>query len=480
MIRSIALFFLLAGCHLCAVAGFDGTWIYRDDGAVATATITVLNGRLHGHVQEDGAVYPFTGTVAGNRAAIQLSIEGEQVPATLTLVDGDLIAELDGERYRYQRMAVAPAPEAAPPQRAAPAPVADGRRPAPSANGPVVLERKTLTDPGVNNMPSHTILVPKGWQVKGGAWWAAPAFFKVLPSQDITITAPDGTELHIAPTIAASDFRPSAEALNSGGKRPAEGQSDNGYPVLHQPDDEAGWRRKLTQVISQAWPTATSITIDDITVIPSLTAILHQRLQPLIAQQQPGGFVNGTVYAASIHYTNAGATWEQINVFGITNIGFDSMVGRSLYWTIEPNVSYRAPAGQLTAAMPLLIALANSLGHTPEWTRMANEHARKINQAASFKPSVLADTGKSASDILFEGWKQREASSNQSQRRIIESIHEVNTYATDTGSVQLPAGYNSVYSNGQGDYILSNNSLYQPSTDTSINQQNWQTIQVKP
>jgi hypothetical protein len=340
----------------------------------------------------------------------------------------------------------------------------------------VVLEHRTLTDPGVRNMPSHTILVPKGWTVEGGAWWAAPAYFKVLPSQDITVAAPNGVEVRIAPHIAAFDYRPSAQAANLGVTRPAEGASHEGYPVVHQPDDDAGWRRMMVGNIARTWPGASDIRAEDIAEVPQLSVLLRQRLEPLRAGQQAGAFCTGGVFAASFRYNLNGKEWEQLNVFGITNIGFDSEFGRNLYWGIEPNICYRAPEGRLEEALPLLVTIANSLGHTPEWTRMVTEHARKINQAATFRPSILHEAGKSVGDIMFEGWKKREAITAPSQRRVVESIHDVTTYNSGDGTVQLPAGYDRVYTNGLGDYVLTNDRFYEPDRDADINSQEWRPI----
>ena len=40
------------------------------------------------------------------------------------------------------------------------------------------MTQRTLTDPGMGNMPSHTVLAPKDWTVKGGGWWPGQNFFK--------------------------------------------------------------------------------------------------------------------------------------------------------------------------------------------------------------------------------------------------------------------------------------------------------------
>ena len=454
--------------------GFAGVWIYSEPGFTSTATIRVQQNALSGTVVEEGVTYRFSGTQNGMLGQITLLYEGEQIPVRLQLNGNKLLASVDGDQVVYVRQQAAVVAE---PIAAKPLPQAEQNNPQQAVGGAnlghIILERKVLHDAGVRNMPSHTLLVPKGWQVKGGAWWANPNYFKVLPSQNIQVVGPNDVELNIAMHIAAFDYLPSAQALQLGTTRPREGASNNGYPVIHFPTTDAEWHQRMKQGIQQAYPDATNIRVDEVVVIPQLTAMLQQRLAPLKAQQQAGSFCEGAVFAASMRYNSGGKEFEQLNVFGITNIGFNSEFGRNLYWGMEPNISYRAPSGKLEAALPLLLTIANSLGHTPEWVRMVNDHARKINMQPSFKPSILHDAGKSVGDIMFEGWKNREAITSPSQRRVVESIHGVNTYSTGSGSVQLPTGYNKVYSNGLGDYVLSNDAFYQPATDPSLNNQTW-------
>jgi len=54
----------------------------------------------------------------------------------------------------------------------------------------------------------------------------------------------------------------------------------------------------------------------------------------------------------------------------------------------------------------------------------------------------------------------------------------VDTYM-DTGGqqVELPTGYDQVWSNGQGEYIVTDNTLFDPNADQTFNTQNWQTLE---
>ena len=109
-----------------------------------------------------------------------------------------------------------------------------------SASDDVKLSVHTFQDPGSRGMDSHTVLVPEGWKVEGGAFWANQRYFNVLPSQDVAVTAPDGRSVRVEPTMMAKDFIPPA---NLGMQRPQRGASDNGYPILPMPGDLPEWKR---------------------------------------------------------------------------------------------------------------------------------------------------------------------------------------------------------------------------------------------
>ena len=237
----------------CGADAFNGTWIHKDGASTAIATIQVINGQLSAQVVQDGYQYGLHGSVNGNQATINLLIEDQVIPGTLALVNGTMIATVQGEQFEFTRKPMADAQGQMGGQQPGQGPqegldqqpgnqVGAGDQPQPVV-GQIILQRKILRDPGVKNMESHTILVPKGWQVTGQAFWASPNFFKVLPSQHIRVAAPHGPEVILAPHVAAFDFWPSAQSMQLGMQRPKEGASNNGYPVIHMPADDAGWRR---------------------------------------------------------------------------------------------------------------------------------------------------------------------------------------------------------------------------------------------
>jgi len=360
----------------------------------------------------------------------------------------------------------------------------------------VILTRHTLNDPGMNQMPSHTLLAPKGWTVEGGAFWAGRNFFRILPSQDIKATAPDGRQVHLGPSLGALDFIPSAQSQQMGFNRPQEGAAQDGYLVLYMPEDLDAWATFIKEKgIAQNHPDATDIMVNEVVVVPELTQIIKKQYEPILRQleqqnQQSAAMGlnmrsagDAAVLAANATFTLDGKRYEQLFVFGTSYLLTDSDSGRQVFWSIEPNVVYRAPAGELDAAMPLLMTIANSLRPTPQWAKMKADHVAKMNQinaqGAAERSRIIAESNRQISRIITEGYEQRQASMDRSHRQTINAIREVDDFRApgSNTTVQLPHHYNHVYTNGNGEYILTDDAHYNPNRDPTINQHDWQTMQ---
>lgn len=200
-------------------------------------------------------------------------------------------------------------------------------------------------------------------------------------------------------------------------------------------------------------------------------------------------FIDAQALAFECSYTHEGREWEELSVFGLSWEGMEGrLIGRSTTWSINPALVYRAPKGELEAQLPLLIAIANSCRVTPQWARMRAEHQAKMlgiarkgataaSEAIAARGRLLADVN----DIIHQGWKKRNAISDSTQRKLVESIHETEDYVVPGGSasVQLPNAYRKVYTNGQGEYLLTNDALFDPNTDPLTKGQQWTAMQPR-
>lgn len=366
-----------------------------------------------------------------------------------------------------------------------------------AADNTIVLQQHVFNDPGSANMPSHVVLAPKGWNAEGGAWWANPQAFNILPSQDIKVTAPDGTRVAVGPGLVFCDYMPSPQSMQYGAQRPAEGQLDNGLPVLYMPQSLDEWCQWLTRVLEQNPERAGTTDFQvRVTIIPELTTYLQRQMAPFAQQQQQQNmqnqqmglnmeaFMDAAALGFECHYTRDGKQWDELIVLGIVYIGSNMDSGTSLRWVIEPNVSYRAPAGQLEGAMPLLMTIANSVQQTPQWSKMKNDHIAAMNRIAAKgvadRSRIIAESNREINRIITEGYNERQAIQDKTHEKFINAIREVEVYqgtGVEAGTeIQLPSGYDHVYSNGNGEYILTNDHLYNPNTDPNVNNLNWDTM----
>ena len=265
-----------------------------------------------------------------------------------------------------------------------------------TASTPLVLKLHKVRDKGSGNMESHTILAPKGWKVSGGAWWAPTALFNIHPSQDISVTSPDGHFVRVGPSVMATDFFPSDLGRRYGSKRPREGAVDNGVPVVYLPPTLADWRSWLQEKILPAeYPDAKRFRVHSGVVIPELTKLLHRQMEPIRRQLDEDnrryaamgsgirGFSTGSVLAFEWTHEYGGKSYDAMIVLAHTVYGSDTQTGRQIWWSIGPAVTYAAPKGTLEKSLPLLMAISNSVRTTPAWAKMKADHLRKMKQIAA-------------------------------------------------------------------------------------------------
>lgn len=376
-----------------------------------------------------------------------------------------------------------------------PASVADAAGPATAPT--IVMRRHVLVDKGMGGMKSHTVLAPDGWKVEGGAWWPGPGFFKILPSQDVKVIAPDGRLVHVGPSLSAVDYRPSPYAQQHlGQQRPREQSADQGNIVLYMPDNPEQWKTfALEKAFKPSFPKATNMRLDRVVTIPELTTVLQKQLEPIRQTQaqsarqaqalgiRQSSFCDGAVLAATCFYEDGGKKWEHLLVFATAQFGLDSDVGRQIFWSIEPSVSYRAEAGELDASMPLLMAIANSVRPTPEWAQMKADHAAKMNQiaakGAADRADIIARSNREISRTINDAYRARSESQDRTHAAFIKSIREVEDYAVPGGeaTVQLPNHYGHVFTNKSGEYLLTDDSNFDPNIDPLFKDKSWESMQ---
>ncbi|MEM8710262.1 MAG: hypothetical protein AAGG01_04875 [Planctomycetota bacterium] len=374
-----------------------------------------------------------------------------------------------------------------------------GPRASTSTLGTIRLKRHTFNDAKWRGRPSHSMLVPQGWEVKGGAFWAPPVFFQVMPSQEIEVTSPEGHSLRIEPSIIAKDFTPPAQL---GMPRPKEWASDNGFPIVYMPLGLPEWKRWMQEkVIPSTYKDARNIQVTEARIVPELTAIMVKQYEPMRQLVMGNAAMDATIGQRSSFdcwilgftstYEIGGKPFEELRLVAVSAMTSDSqLMGRSIMWTTDRSFSFRAPAGELEQTMPLFSTLANSLRMTQPWMNMkadlfakimkGNREAALANMKATAQRSaILSKTYSEISDITHNGYRDREAIRDAGQASLVRSIREVDVYSVPGSStaVELPSGYDHVYSNGNDEYLLTNDALFNPNVDLTTSG-SWSTMRT--
>ncbi|QDV05150.1 hypothetical protein Poly30_06460 [Planctomycetes bacterium Poly30] len=373
-----------------------------------------------------------------------------------------------------------------------------GHNGGPRPSGTVRLRKHTFHDPGVNGIASHTVLVPDGWKAEGGPFWLNSNFFKVMPSRDITVKSPEGVSVRVEPTFMARDYVP---VPGSGFRRPQEGQSDDGIPILYMPTDIEGWKRLLLEKsMPEAHPKATNVRVKTATVIEDLTQQLHKGQAQLRAMADQNNvmnhqmgmheFVDGWVMGFELTFTVDGQEFEEARLIAVNCSGLDSQItGRTLTWDMPLALTFTAPAGRLEKELPLLLTVMNSVQETRPWMenraqlfakimKISHQVAMDNLRAAGERSKIMASAYDEINEGSMAGYRSRNASTDRSQDRIVNSIHETDYYTVPGSSthVQLPSGYDHVYSNGGDEYILTNDALFDPAVE--LQNGNWTAMQT--
>lgn len=335
---------------------------------------------------------------------------------------------------------------------------------------------------------THTLLAPRGWKVEGGAWQPPVQAYSWMPSRLITATGPDGSSVRFKPNFSAIYQRIAAV-------QPAQPGSLNeasGLINMPMPGSSSEWARWVEQdSIRAAYPDARDIRVGEVRTDPVLTERLRRLYAPMtqfMASQQAADFsirAEQNAWSVQSSYSVGGKRWQQLDAFNhIAYVGqvasawggADSHVG----WDLRDAVSLRAPEGTLDAQMPVLLAIVNSLRETPEYTRQIVELQTRISRGNHEVAMKTIETYRQISQAsynahqqvnagIMNSYNERNASQDRGQRGFVNYIHDQQDYAdpATNANVTLPASYERVFSNGKGEYVLTNDVSFEPGADWS-------------
>jgi len=177
----------------------------------------------------------------------------------------------------------------------------------------------------------------------------------------------------------------------------------------------------------------------------------------------------------------------------VTQTGFKISKQENIFWTAEALYAFRASAGHLDAVGQACMASVKSFRINPQFLMACRAESQRIlnmrammakmmqQMAANQRRSLqqLGDLSRSISDAgdsIMDGYYERSAAYDRMGENYSEAIRGVDSYIDPTSdySPELPGGYDQAWSNGLGEYIVSNDNLFDPNQNSTMN---WQQLE---
>jgi len=318
----------------------------------------------------------------------------------------------------------------------------------------------------VTHMELFRMLAPAGWQFQGGCTWRMDN-----PGMPATVSFvvwnPKGAEgFEVLPNI---NFFWNGGAFMGSHYYGAE---------VHKPVSlEEAFRN---YVIPRYRSRVENVQIQSITPLPDLP-----RLAKSDALITPGSSAEGG--KARIRYTWQGFPFEE-DIFGVvevfrTNIG--SMFGpvEVITWFIDYLFSFRAAAGRLDATADLFTVMIQSFKLNPQWyasfktiaqqlVQRQIQHIRNIGQFGQ----MLAQAGSQMREQNLNDWYRRQSVFDRISVDQSRAIRDVDGFYDPHREevVELPSGYGHAWANNLGEYILTEDSTFNPNLESNLS---WEPMQ---
>jgi len=323
---------------------------------------------------------------------------------------------------------------------------------------------------GYTGMEAFTMLIPVGWQVRGGIIWpmraAAPA------AVDFTLYNPDGVEqiqFFPHPHFGYTSDPMTQMSIPMGGQY----LQSEFFPPM--PAGQAFQQLLLPRLRSGAQNL-------QITSIQPDQEVAQAAAKDLPAPSMPNQQFSVDGIRAQVRFTdNDQPISEEFSVgvvyHRIVQGGFMGYV-ETVFWYTSVLMATRCRPGEEGQWAPVFKQMIDSFKTNPQFlgqvqrisqqlTAGAVAQINQAGQAAIRIGKTLSET----SDIIWQGYQERSARMDHVHENFSQAIRGTE-YWQDPYSgrpVEMPYGYNQAWCNPLGEYILSDDPLYDPNVGSTGN-----------
>ena len=325
---------------------------------------------------------------------------------------------------------------ASPPPGSAAGSSASATSPAPTAapvSGGIRFVRQLVTDPQINGIDAYSVLVPEGWTFTGKVEWRHD--MANLAASILTVEDPSsGAAIETFWPVQYDYAQPLLMPVGSNWLG----------AIVKEPMPAKEYVAKI--LLPQYRPGAKVVSVES---LPNVAKAVRSGLQPVA-----GGTVDADAVRVRISTKHSGVAFDED--FYVT-VAY-SAAGGVYQWGPVSLYSFRAPAGTLDAATPILEAITSSGQVTPLWSAnyqivyglfVQGQYAAV--QAAGQLSQHLAQNNDEITASLRSGYEAQQAAEDRIFDGYSEYIQGLDRYdVPDIGVVSLPSAFNACSSSGAG------------------------------
>lgn len=321
------------------------------------------------------------------------------------------------------------------------------------------LRLYTVPDQQMGGIPAFKVLAPDGYKLDGGLTWDVR--FSNLVTANVAIIAPDqsaGFFIHPSPLYISGQIE----------YQWPRGQLYLGMIVMPIPDSPTAFLQQL--VLPQQRPAARDLRLVQQEDLPDWAESVAA------VSRQPGSVTQGFGTRTRFAYTENGRKWEE-DFYCAVVVTRPQMGPQALFYLADRNFSVRAPVGRLDALQPLAKAFVNSFKLERQWFGRFQQVQRQwiAAQQQGIKNAGALSRAISRSNDYFdqtmmESWRNRQQAEERASREFSEYIRGSEHYndTVNQTQVELPGGYDHVWTNSLGEYVLSNDAGFDPNRNSNL------------
>jgi hypothetical protein len=431
-----------------------------------------------GTIQLGDQKFPLKAESEENRLKGSFESQGAQFEFSASVVGRMLVLTTDGTTYRLTkdsgnplaRTVAKPNPLARPRTNAAPVTTAPARTVAPppvSTTGTLRFVRQSvMDDPAMIGGEAFSLLIPADWQIEGGLAWrihpSVPAYVSMR------VASPDRAEaLEAFPALmfvwaeGGIPLRPPGSQYL--GNEVAEPMED---PILY-----------VKQVLLPRFRKNLPITqITGSEELPKVAEAISEN------SQEPGLQKKFRAARVRLEYLENGRLMQE-DIYCVLASAYAPAI-RTTLWGPDRNYSFKAEKGKLDGRSKVFQTVIGSLRPSLPWFNrylqllqvLGRSQIETVRHVSEFGPCIKTATTDRVTDALRQVYQLQQTAQERVNASFLTYLRGLEDYRSpiDKRRVVLPA-YPGVWANARGDYLLAEDSSYDPNAGSTTD---WQRVNV--